>query len=48
VVRLVDPQMMLSSAPGGLAPELNKVADDASQRMERVLDVLRRVGRTTI
>lgn len=45
VVRLVDPQAMLSSVPGGLAPELKKVADDASQRMERVLGVLRRVGR---
>jgi uncharacterized protein (DUF302 family) len=45
VVRLVDPQLMLSSAPGGLAPELISVADDASQRMARVREVLRRVGR---
>ncbi|MEO6446639.1 MAG: DUF302 domain-containing protein [Gemmatimonadaceae bacterium] len=44
IVRLVDPQAMLSSAPGGLAPELKKVADDASERMERVLQVLRGVG----
>jgi hypothetical protein len=44
---LVDPQLMLSSAPGGLAPELISVADDASQRMARVREVLRRVGRTS-
>jgi uncharacterized protein (DUF302 family) len=42
VVRAVDPQMMLASAAGGLAPELKQVADDASERMARVLDVLRR------
>ncbi len=42
VVRIVDPQMMLASSGGALAPELKQVADDASQRMERVLDVLRR------
>ena len=42
VVRLVDPQLMLASAPGGLAPELKQVADDASERMQRVLEVLRR------
>ncbi len=41
VVRLVDPQMMLASAAGGLAPELKQVADDASARMQRVLAVLR-------
>lgn len=46
VVRLVDPQAMLASAPGGLAPELKKVADDASERMGRVLKVLRGVGST--
>ncbi|MEP6992815.1 MAG: DUF302 domain-containing protein [bacterium] len=45
VVRLVDPQAMLASAPGGLAPELRQVADDASRRMARVLEVLRQVLR---
>jgi len=42
VVRLVDPQMMLASSAGGLAPELRQIADDASERMQRVLKVLRR------
>lgn len=41
VVRLVDPQLMLASSVGGLAPELKQVADDASARMERVLETLR-------
>ena len=41
VVRLVDPQMMLASSPGGLAPELKQVADDASARMNRAIAVLR-------
>ena len=45
VVRLVDPQAMLSAAPGGLAPAIKKVADDASERMGRVLTALRGVGR---
>ncbi|MEO7085799.1 MAG: DUF302 domain-containing protein [Gemmatimonadaceae bacterium] len=41
VVRLVDPQMMLASSARALAPELKQVADDASQRMKRVVEVLR-------
>ncbi len=45
VVRLVDPQTMLASAPGGLAPELTQVADDASQRMNRVLAALQQLAR---
>lgn len=45
VVRLVDPQAMLASAPGGLAAEVQRVADDASARMSRVIAVLRRLGR---
>jgi len=45
VVRLVDPQMMLASAPGGLAPELKRVADDASERMNRVFRGLGRLAR---
>ena len=44
MVRLVDPQAMLSSAPGGTAPELKQVADDASERMGRVLLALRVLG----
>jgi len=44
MVRLVDPQAMLSSSPAASAPELKQVADDASQRMGRVLQVLRRIG----
>ena len=43
IVRLVDPQSMLSAAPGGLSPELAKVADDAHQRIERVTTVLQAV-----
>jgi uncharacterized protein (DUF302 family) len=46
MVRLVDPQAMLSSSPAASAPELKQVADDASQRMGRVLQVLRRIGET--
>lgn len=46
IVRLIDPQTMLSSAPGGLAPELQAVADDASARMGRVVNMLRDVART--
>ncbi len=45
LVRLADPQAMLSAAPGGLAPQLRTVADDASRRMDRVLAALRSVGR---
>jgi uncharacterized protein (DUF302 family) len=45
IVRLVDPQAMLASAPGGLAPELKRVADDASERIGRVLRVLSGVAR---
>jgi len=47
VVRLIDPQMMLASSPGGLAPELKQVADDASARMARVVEVLRTVKSAT-
>lgn len=45
LVRLVDPQAMLSSAPGGLAPQLKLVADDASERMGRVVKALGEVAR---
>lgn len=48
MVRLVDPQAMLSSTPGGATTELRKVADDASQRMGRVLNVLSRVIRVMV
>lgn len=44
LVRIIDPQAMLSSAPGGLASELKRVADDASERMARVLETLRGVA----
>jgi uncharacterized protein (DUF302 family) len=40
-VRLVDPQAMLSAAPVGLVPGIRTVADDASERMERVVRKLR-------
>ncbi|MGZ9005566.1 MAG: DUF302 domain-containing protein [Burkholderiales bacterium] len=43
VVRLVDPQSMLSAAPGGLSAQLAIIADDAHQRIERVTAVLRAV-----
>jgi uncharacterized protein (DUF302 family) len=43
-VRLVDPQMMLSAAPGGLSSALREVAVDARARMERVVRELNRVG----
>jgi uncharacterized protein (DUF302 family) len=46
VVRLVDPQAMLASAPGGVAGELKRIADDASQRMERVSKSLQELRRT--
>ncbi len=45
VVRLTDPQAMLASAPGALAPEVKQVADDASARMQRVLKTLRGITR---
>lgn len=45
MVRLVDPQTMLASAPGGLVPELAQVAEDASQRMHRVLAALQQMAR---
>ena len=41
-VRLVDPQVMLASAPGKLSPALEEVAADAHQRIERVVVALRR------
>jgi uncharacterized protein (DUF302 family) len=44
-VRLVDPQLMLSAAPGELSPALKEVAADARQRMERVVSSLRDTGR---
>ena len=44
LVRLVDPQMMLSAAPGGLSSALREVAVDARARMERVVRELNRVG----
>lgn len=40
MVRLVDPKSMLSAAPGGLSPELARVADDARQRIGRVTAAL--------
>ena len=45
MVRLVDPQAMLASSPSGAAPALRGVADDASQRMSRVLARLQVTGR---
>lgn len=45
IVRVVDPRAMLASAPGGSVPELKLVADDASERMGRVLKVLGDVAR---
>ena len=44
MVRLVDPPAMLASASGGSAPELQKVTDDASDRMGRVLLALPGLG----
>jgi len=44
LVRLVDPQMMLSAAPGGVSSALREVAVDARARMERVVRELNRVG----
>jgi uncharacterized protein (DUF302 family) len=41
VVRLVDPQVMLSSAPGKLSGALEDIAADAHQRIERVAGALR-------
>lgn len=41
LVRLVDPEMMLAAAPGGLSPALKEVATDAHNRMERVVGALR-------
>lgn len=46
MVRLVDPQAMLASSPSGATPALKGVADDASQRMRRVLAQLQGIGRT--
>lgn len=43
IVRLIDPQSMLSAAPGGLSAELAIVADDAHERIERVTAVLQAV-----
>jgi uncharacterized protein (DUF302 family) len=40
LIRLADPQVMLSSAPGELSPALVEVAADAHQRMERVAGTL--------
>lgn len=45
VVRLVDPQLMLSAAPGELSPALREVAADAHQRMERVVGTLRKTAK---
>ena len=45
MVRLVDPQAMLASSPSGATPALKGVADDASQRMGRVLAQLEGIGR---
>lgn len=45
MVRLVDPRAMLASSPSGAAPALKAVADDASERMRRVLAQLRGIGR---
>jgi uncharacterized protein (DUF302 family) len=41
MIRLADPQVMFSSAPGELPPALEEIAADAHQRMERVAGVLR-------
>ena len=41
IVRLTDPQAMLSAAPGPMSPAVETVARDARARMERVRDALR-------
>jgi uncharacterized protein (DUF302 family) len=41
LVRLTDPRDMLASAAGGLSPALTAVAEEAHQRMSRVLVALR-------
>jgi uncharacterized protein (DUF302 family) len=43
VVRLTDPKALLMAAPGGMSPALQHVAAEAHQRMERVVDSLRRM-----
>lgn len=40
-VRLIDPRSMLAAAPGGLSPALAEVAQDAHERIERVVAALR-------
>jgi uncharacterized protein (DUF302 family) len=40
LVRLADPEVMLSAAPGGLSPALREVAADARARMERTVKSL--------
>jgi Uncharacterized conserved protein len=43
MIRLADPKVMLSSAPGDLSPALKEIAADAHQRMERVAHVLQKL-----
>jgi uncharacterized protein (DUF302 family) len=45
LVRLVDPRVMLSAAPGGLSPALTGVAADAHARMARVVRTLQGLGK---
>jgi uncharacterized protein (DUF302 family) len=45
MVRLTDPQALLAAGPAGLSKALTDVATDARQRMERVLQALRRIPR---
>lgn len=48
MIRLADPQVMLSSAPEELSPALEEIAADAHERMERVAGVLRSSTRPKI
>lgn len=41
VVRLTDPRVMLSAAPGPMSPAVEAVARDARARMERVREALK-------
>ncbi len=44
VVRLMDPEAMLASAPGAVSVGMREVAADGHARMLRVAEALRRLG----
>ena len=48
IVRLADPQLILSSAPGKLSPALEEIAADAHARMERVAGDLERPAKLQV